>query len=129
MFENCYEVREAFRLLFLREDKLQLVTGELFPTERLLEDEGQGTEMVAVEHLGQYVFEMTNAKVEALKRGEEALDPLEENMGDEHAKEAVLVEKDQEEEEEEQEEEEGEEGVAEVAAGGGEDVDMPDLPE
>lgn len=30
------------------------------------------TEMVGVEHLGQYVFEMTQAKVEALKKGEAA---------------------------------------------------------
>lgn len=74
VFESCYELREAFQLLFRREDKLQLVTGEVHPTGRRLErkeeDEVPGvTEMVGVEHLGQYVFEMTQAKVEALKKG------------------------------------------------------------
>lgn len=73
VFESCYELREAFQLLFRREDKLQLVTGEVHPTGRRLQegDEVPGTtEMVGVEHLGQYVFEMTQAKVEALKKGE-----------------------------------------------------------
>lgn len=45
-----------------------LVTGELWPSKRLLNDEeGQEvpgeTPMENVEHLGQYVYEMTNAKV------------------------------------------------------------------
>jgi intron-binding protein aquarius len=33
-------------------------------------DEVDATEMTGVEHLGQYVFEMSQAKVEAVKRGE-----------------------------------------------------------
>ena len=45
-----------------------LTTGELFPARRLLTDEVEGTEMEGVEHLGQYVFEMTQAKVGILKR-------------------------------------------------------------
>jgi intron-binding protein aquarius len=32
--------------------------------------------MEGVEHLGQYVFEMTKAKVEAIKRGEGQLPPV-----------------------------------------------------
>ena len=32
---------------------------------RLMEDEVKGTEMAGVEHLGQYVYEMTKAKIEA----------------------------------------------------------------
>ncbi len=49
-----------------------LVTGELWPSRRILKDEegkdvpGQ-TQMEGVEHLGQYVFEMTNAKVQQLR--------------------------------------------------------------
>ena len=57
-------------MIFQRPDKLLLVTGEIFPTARLLEDDSIKTEMTGVEHLGQYVFEMTHAKVEAFKRGE-----------------------------------------------------------
>ena len=42
---------------------MQLVSGELFPTQRRLNYEVQSTDMVGVEHLGQYVYEMTQAKV------------------------------------------------------------------
>lgn len=51
---------------------MQLVTGELFPSTRVLKDE-EGTpvpgetQMENVEHLGQYVYEMTNAKVQLLR--------------------------------------------------------------
>ena len=49
-----------------------LVTGELYPSKRILKD-GEGKEvkgevvMENVEHLGQYVFEMTNVKVQQLR--------------------------------------------------------------
>lgn len=69
VFENCHELKQAFSILLQRPDKLMLTTGEIFPTMRGVADEVEGTEMVGVEHLGKYVFEMTWAKVEALKRG------------------------------------------------------------
>ena len=50
-----------------------LTTGEMFPTNRPVGGDVDATEMVGVEHLGQYVYEMTQAKIEALKRGEERL--------------------------------------------------------
>ncbi len=53
----------------------------MFPASRLLTDEVQGTEMEGVEHLGQYVFEMTQAKVEMLKGGGNVLPPQEAGMG------------------------------------------------
>lgn len=43
-----------------------LVPGEMFPTTRTLEEDVQGTPMESTEHLGQYVFEMTQAKVKAM---------------------------------------------------------------
>jgi intron-binding protein aquarius len=70
VFESCYEIQDAFKLLFDRPNKLQLVVGEMFPTQRLLDAEVESTEMAGVEHLGQYVFEMTQAKVKQLKEGE-----------------------------------------------------------
>lgn len=72
VFENCFELKQAFDILLQRPDKLQLVTGELWPSKRILADEegsevpGQ-TQMESVEHLGQYVYEMTNAKVAQLR--------------------------------------------------------------
>ncbi|KAK1595240.1 intron-binding protein aquarius [Colletotrichum navitas] len=72
IFEACYELRQAFELLLSRPDKLMLVTGELYPTERLLtgdvnaEVPGEAC-MEGVEHLGQYVFEMTKTKVNQLQ--------------------------------------------------------------
>lgn len=116
MFESCYELREAFQLLFQREDKLLLATGEVHPTQRLLGDEIQGTEMVGVEHLGQYVFEMTSAKVEALRNGKGVFGDLEEGKGqiseieDEGDLEELEEEEDEDEEEEQEAKGEGGEG-------------------
>ncbi|KAK3066037.1 hypothetical protein LTR53_017762, partial [Teratosphaeriaceae sp. CCFEE 6253] len=75
VFESSLELREAFALLFDRTNKLALVTGEMFPAQRDVADEVQTTEMEGVEHLGQYVFEMTKAKVKALKEGGGVLPP------------------------------------------------------
>ena len=72
IFESCYELREAFELLLQRPDKLTLVTGELWPSERILAEEvgkevpGE-TVMEGVEHLGQYVYEMTNTRLQQLR--------------------------------------------------------------
>lgn len=46
-----------------------LVPGELHPSTRQLGQDVQGTPMESVEHLGQYVFEMSQAKAKAM--GEE----------------------------------------------------------
>ncbi|KAF4628114.1 hypothetical protein G7Y89_g10039 [Cudoniella acicularis] len=71
VFESCFELRQAFDILLQRPDKLMLVTGELFPSSRVLKEEGVDvpgqSQMENVEHLGQYVFEMTNAKVQQLR--------------------------------------------------------------
>lgn len=86
MFESCFELREAFELLLARPDKLALATGEMFPTQRSSEgelEEGKTATMEGVEHLGQYVFEMTKAKVEALKAGGGVLPPPAETVVEE----------------------------------------------
>ena len=71
IFETCPELKESFdRLLSDRSDSLTLVTGEMYGSiSRLVRDEVNGTEMTGIEHLGQYVYEMTNAKIEAMKAG------------------------------------------------------------
>ena len=81
IFESSPELIQAFKLPLDRSEKLMLTTGEMFPATRLLTDEVEGTEMEGVEHLGQYVFEMTQAKVEMLKRGEKVLPPREAEVG------------------------------------------------
>lgn len=77
VFEACYELREAFELLLKRPDKLVLVTGELWPSDRtpLADADGDGGDAVVpgevvmegVEHLGQYVFEMTTTRINQLR--------------------------------------------------------------
>lgn len=83
VFEACYELRPAFELLLQRPDKLTLITGEMWPSQRPQADEeivpptGDASTssepappeavMEGVEHLGQYVFEMTSAKVKQLR--------------------------------------------------------------
>lgn len=43
-----------------------VIPGEMFPSTRLQEDNVEGTAMEGVEHIGQYVFEMTQAKLKAM---------------------------------------------------------------
>ena len=69
IFESSPELIQAFQLPLERSEKLILTTGEMFLTSRLLTDKVEGTEMEGVEHLGQYVFEMTQAKLDMLKKG------------------------------------------------------------
>ena len=78
VFETCNEVQEAFVHLFQQSNKLMITTGEMFPTSRSVEEEVEATEMAGVEHLGQYVFEMTKAKLESLKAGGKQLPAVEE---------------------------------------------------
>ena len=75
VFESSLELRDAFDLLFQRSNKLTLTTGEMFPAKRGVDDEVKGVEMEGVEHLGQYVYQMTQAKVKALKEGGGELPP------------------------------------------------------
>ncbi|KIV77753.1 hypothetical protein PV11_09534 [Exophiala sideris] len=66
LFESCFEMKPAMDLLLQRPDKLMITTGEMFPAQRAVEDDVPATEMEGVEHLGQYVYEMTQAKVKAM---------------------------------------------------------------
>ena len=52
----------------------------MFPATRAVEDDVEATEMQGVEHLGQYVFEMTRAKVEDMKRGGQSLPAAEQEV-------------------------------------------------
>lgn len=79
VFETSLEMREPFELLFARSNSLELTTGEIFTPEadkgeRKVGDEVEGVVMEGVEHLGQYVAEMTKAKVGALKASGGMLD-------------------------------------------------------
>ena len=83
MFTSVPSLATAFASLLSRPAALTLSTGEMFPTQRTVEQQGNIAEMEGVEHLGQYVFEMTKAKVEAIKRGEGQLPPVSENKDQE----------------------------------------------
>lgn len=76
VFTSTPDLATAFSSLLSRPAALTLSTGEMFPTQRSVEDSGNTAEMEGVEHLGQYVFEMTKAKVEAIKKGEGILPPV-----------------------------------------------------
>ena len=68
LFDTCVEMAPAMELLNKRPDKLVVMTGEgeMFPTQRRVDNEVDGTVMEGLEHLGQYVYEMTQAKVKSL---------------------------------------------------------------
>jgi len=83
VFESCYELRDAFEQLFQREDKLMLVQGEMWPkTGRMLDEDVPATSFQGVEHLGQYVYEMTQAKIKMMKEGSVMLPLVEEQVGE-----------------------------------------------
>ncbi|KAM0666348.1 hypothetical protein ACQRIU_004203 [Beauveria bassiana] len=85
VFEACHELRPAFDILLARPDKLMLVTGELWPTQRPViaaEDDGSipvvnEVIMDGVEHLGQYVFEMTSTRTKQLESENRMVDVVE----------------------------------------------------
>jgi intron-binding protein aquarius len=76
IFESVFELQAAFEKLFARPNDLALVTGEMFPAARQLDTDVESVTMTGVEHLGQYVFEMTKAKVQMLKETGGTLPPL-----------------------------------------------------
>ncbi|KAF3274064.1 hypothetical protein TWF970_008263 [Orbilia oligospora] len=67
IFQTCYELKNAFSRLLQLPTKLELTTGEMWPTERLVTGSVEATVIEGVEHLGKYVFEMTEAKLASLK--------------------------------------------------------------
>ncbi|KAL5942175.1 hypothetical protein ACKVV1_006881 [Pyricularia oryzae] len=75
VFESCPELRQAFDILLQRPDKLSLVTGELWPSQRSLADETDKETvpgevvMEDVVHMGQYVYEMTVTKMGQIGTG------------------------------------------------------------
>lgn len=88
VFEACPELRPAFDILLQRPDKLMLVTGEMWPTERNATEGDSAVEgevpMENVEHLGQFVFEMTNTRLRQLEaeQGAALPEPIEEEQED-----------------------------------------------
>ncbi|KAH8732535.1 P-loop containing nucleoside triphosphate hydrolase protein [Phaeosphaeriaceae sp. PMI808] len=85
VFESVFELKPAFDILFQRPNALSLVTDEMYgETSRLAdaeEIEGEAV-MEGVEHLGKYVYDMQNAKFEALKANEGQLPTREISMRD-----------------------------------------------
>ncbi|RMZ90180.1 hypothetical protein DV736_g2592, partial [Chaetothyriales sp. CBS 134916] len=73
LWEQCLALRPAMDLFLARPTNLVVTTGELYPTtDRTTADQDQkeedeaGVQLQGVEHLGQYVYEMTQAKVKQL---------------------------------------------------------------
>ena len=69
LWRTCQEFAPAMNMLMDRPTQLEVITGEMFPTQRKLAElveDSRKAEIEGVEHLGQYVFEMTQAKVKAL---------------------------------------------------------------
>ena len=95
LFESVLELRPVFDRLFGDEgNKLRLVAGEMLPATRQADEEVQAVEMEGVEHLGQYVYEMTKAKVEDMKKGQAVLmeeDDMVINSSEEEDEEDVAI--------------------------------------
>jgi intron-binding protein aquarius len=92
VFGACLELKPAFDILGQRPHKLILTTGEMFPTTRRLDQSIEGTAMEGVEHLGQYVYEMTQAKIKALGGDASIMDeiPTDQAFNDDDEDEDIL---------------------------------------
>ena len=147
VFEACYELRPAFELLLQRPDKLALSTGEMWPSARPLAAAEQPEAAAAaadatpaeeavmegVEHLGQFVFEMTSVRARQLRAergllpegagegGAEALEPVAE--GDD-GPDYVVEDEDEDEDEDAEGGGDGDEDIVDADA----DVDVGDVP-
>ncbi|KPI39753.1 Intron-binding protein aquarius [Cyphellophora attinorum] len=67
LFSSCPEMAPVMDLLGKRSRKLSVVTGEMWgQTTREASAEVEATEIENLEHLGTYVYQMTEAKVKAL---------------------------------------------------------------
>ncbi|KAL9107332.1 MAG: hypothetical protein Q9227_007784 [Pyrenula ochraceoflavens] len=87
LWQSCPEFAPAMKILEQRPMVLEVVTGEMYPTERLLSEPIEDTrkvEIEGVEHLGEYVYEMTKAKVAALG-GEAVVEGMPEQEEDGYA--------------------------------------------
>ena len=97
LFDTCAEMQHAMQLFDQRPDQLAVVPGEMFPPKRAIDEAVEGTTMEGVEHLGQYVYQMTQAKIKslggtvALLKGAGEEDHYAEDV---EAKEAVVDEED-----------------------------------
>lgn len=81
LWDTCPELSPAMEYFNQRPKSLNIVTGEIHPTERLLTEPVAADKVASiegVEHLGQYVYDITQAKIQSL--GGEAI--LEENQAD-----------------------------------------------
>ena len=73
IFESCFELRQAFELLLKRPDKLVLATGEMWPSKRVSANEDEPevpgeAVMEGLQHLGEFVYQMTKTKMEQLQK-------------------------------------------------------------
>jgi intron-binding protein aquarius len=90
--EQCSELSPAMTLFDQHSSQLSLVTGEMYPTQRGLDNDvaGKVAEMAGVEHIGQYVFEMTQAKIAVMGGSVRVADAM--NGGEEVLEEDDIVE-------------------------------------
>lgn len=81
IFESVPELKPAFDRLFSKPAALEIVMQEMHPTTRKVDDNvplALVATMTGVEHLGQYVYEMTQAKIKNLQQGKELPEPVDE---------------------------------------------------
>jgi len=72
LFENCYELTRTFAKFIERPDKLQLVQGENYTTERKVEVHEPAFQVEDVIHIGELVSTMQSKLLEVQKEQEEA---------------------------------------------------------
>lgn len=68
LFKNCFELRPTFKLLMNRPQKLMLIEGEKYPTERLTSDNVKDTLIInEMTEMAKLVYEKYMVKIEGMR--------------------------------------------------------------
>ncbi|EMR11305.1 hypothetical protein PNEG_00334 [Pneumocystis murina B123] len=74
IFESCFELKPIISRVLKNPDKLHLVSQEMWPSNRKIGDKVENTfVMEGVEHLGIYVYKMSEKALEKLKENKDIL--------------------------------------------------------
>ena len=58
LFETFADLQQSWSKLIANGDKLEVVSGEMWPSQRVVDDDAEASTIEGVEHMGQHVYQM-----------------------------------------------------------------------
>ena len=95
LFKNCFELQPTFKLLMKRPQQLQLVLGENYPSERMIDEKitGEVLEVADMPAMAQFVYKVYMERIEGMKVEMEKLKVLNEKVPEEEVPKIVSKKK------------------------------------